>query len=64
MKGRFKKVAKESNSGDLDWVWSIHAEVNGETIVLRAKWIIDATGRKASLATKVRRAGTHNCRIL
>jgi hypothetical protein len=64
MKGRFKKVEKKSYYGDLDWVWSIHAEVNGETIVLRAKWIIDATGRKASLATKVRRADAHNCRTL
>lgn len=48
VKGRFKTAEKDSASN-----WAVHVDVDGETMTFIAKWVIDATGRKASLATKV-----------
>ncbi len=48
--GSFTAVAKDSNS----WLVSVDDVGSGKTIVYRSKWIIDASGRKASVAQKVR----------
>lgn len=48
IKGRFKGIGKDSQK-----LWAIRADVDGETRTFLAKWVVDATGRKASLATKV-----------
>lgn len=39
-----------------DIMWSVHTEdlVTGTANCYRAKWVVDATGRKASVAKKVR----------
>jgi hypothetical protein len=59
IKGKFKGVEKDSESN-----WVIHADVDGEATTFFARWVIDATGRKASLATKVSRSCSHaGCRI-
>ncbi|KAH9476373.1 Putative FAD-dependent oxidoreductase LodB [Psilocybe cubensis] len=44
----FKGVRKGS-----DGIWNIEIDVDGEKDLVRAEWVIDATGRKASVATKV-----------
>ena len=46
--GRFKGIKKDSACN-----WVVEADVAGETTTFFARWVIDATGRKASLATKV-----------
>jgi flavin-dependent dehydrogenase len=48
VKGRFQSIEKDSANN-----WVIHADVDEEPRVFLTKWVIDATGRKASLATKV-----------
>jgi flavin-dependent dehydrogenase len=52
VKCRFKGVQKDSAN-----TWIIHADVDGKTMTFFTKWVIDATGRKASLASKV----IHSC---
>ncbi|THG95224.1 hypothetical protein EW026_g6394 [Hermanssonia centrifuga] len=47
--GSFTAVAKDSNS----WLVSVDDVGSGKTIVYRSKWIIDASGRKASVAQKL-----------
>lgn len=48
MKGKFKAVEKDSANN-----WVVRADVGGKATTFYTKWVIDATGRKASLATKV-----------
>ena len=36
-----------------DQRWNIEVELDGKQITFTTKWIIDATGRKAAVATKV-----------
>lgn len=48
--GKFKSVHKGENK--MGWVATLDI-AEDEELVLNAKWIIDATGRKASVATKV-----------
>jgi hypothetical protein len=51
VKGRFKGIGKDSACN-----WVVEADVAGETTTFIARWVIDATGRKASLAKKVCRS--------
>ena len=49
VKGRFKGIEKDSACN-----WVVEADVaGGETTTFIARWVVDATGRKASLAKKV-----------
>ena len=48
VKGRFKGIEKDSACN-----WVVEADIAGETMTFIARWVIDATGRKASLAKKV-----------
>ena len=49
VRGRFKAVERDSSGN-----WAIHVDVDGDALVFHTKWLVDATGRRASLATKVR----------
>jgi len=48
IKGTFKNVEKNSLGK-----WSVQVEVDGIPSTLFSKWLVDATGRKASVATKL-----------
>jgi flavin-dependent dehydrogenase len=48
LKGRFTGAEKDSSGK-----WAIQAEVDNDPKTFLAKWVVDATGRKASFATKV-----------
>lgn len=47
-KGKFKDIYKAQGK-----LWNIEMDVKGERKSVAAKWVVDATGRKASVATKV-----------
>ncbi|KAF9002770.1 hypothetical protein BDQ17DRAFT_1542199 [Cyathus striatus] len=49
IQGKFIKVEKHP-SGD----WLVEVNVDSEIRILRATWLVDATGRKASIAMKAR----------
>lgn len=49
VKGRFKQIEKESTS-----TWVVHVEESeSEFGTFRAKWVVDASGRRASVVSKV-----------
>jgi hypothetical protein len=48
-KATFKSICKNAQG-----LWNIETEVKGERRKVATKWVVDATGRKASVATKVR----------
>jgi flavin-dependent dehydrogenase len=52
VKATFKRIEKRS-----DGISVVHVLMDGQERTFFAKWVIDATGRKASLATKVH----HRC---
>jgi flavin-dependent dehydrogenase len=47
-RGKFKNIHRTP-----DGLWNIEMDVKGERKSVAAKWVVDATGRKASVATKV-----------
>ena len=57
--GRFLGVRRfdhQECEGDLEWGWEVSVEPNaaaGHIETFRARWIVDATGRSASVARKV-----------
>ncbi|KAI9511268.1 hypothetical protein F5148DRAFT_374642 [Russula earlei] len=48
IKGTFKHAEKNSSSH-----WSVHVDVNGISSTFFSRWLVDATGRKASVSTKL-----------
>lgn len=48
IKGTFKSVEREAGG-----YWAVYVDVDGQAMPFFAKWVVDATGRKASVATKV-----------
>ena len=55
-KGSFVAVRRVEKGDEDNHVWELEAEMKGTGAVetFRARWIVDATGRKASVARKVR----------
>ena len=47
-RGKFKDIHRTREG-----LWNIEMDVKGERKSVAAKWVVDATGRKASVATKV-----------
>ena len=47
-KGKFKGIQRTSED-----LWSIEVDINGERKDITAKWVLDASGRQATVATKV-----------
>jgi len=47
-KGVFKSIQKTA-----DGLWNVEVDLGGKRKSVETKWVVDATGRKASLATKV-----------
>jgi len=55
-KGKFKGIQRNSEG-----LWSIDMEFNGERKDITAKWVLDASGRQATVATKVCNLGSSLC---
>jgi len=49
VKGRFRGIERDYTSNR----WVVHSDVDKETNVFFGNWVVDATGRKASVATKI-----------
>lgn len=54
--GVFNKVEKTEAPEYQGWIVYVRRYGSGETDTYRAKWLVDASGRKASVARKVREA--------
>ena len=52
-RGSLVRAGFKSAEKDADGLWDISATIDEESIHFRCRWLIDATGRKASLATSV-----------